>query len=103
MRLGIVLFVLPFLFVYQPALILDGALVDVVLSVGTAVVGLALVSCALEGYLYGVGRIGMLARVAVGVGALMIVVPVRTVELGGIAVMVVTVLILLAKRRRQLA
>ena len=45
----------------------------------------------------------MLARVAVGVGALMIVVPVRTVELGGIAVMVVTVLILLAKRRRQLA
>ncbi|MEC8669412.1 MAG: TRAP transporter fused permease subunit [Pseudomonadota bacterium] len=103
MRLGIVLFVLPFLFVYQPALILDGALVDVVLSVGTAVVGLALVSCALEGYLYGVGRIGMLARVAVGVGALMIVVPVRAVELGGIAVMVVTVLILLAQRRRQLA
>ncbi|MBR9823583.1 MAG: TRAP transporter fused permease subunit [Rhodobacteraceae bacterium] len=99
MRLGVVLFVLPFLFVYQPALILDGPLAEVVLSVGTAVVGLAVLSCALEGYLYGIGRIGVVARLATGAAALMIVVPHREIELTGLVLLALLVTILLGRRR----
>ena len=100
MRLGIVLFILPFLFVFQPALLLDGAVTEVVLCVATAVAGLTLLTCALEAYLYGFGRIGGLVRLLIGAGGLLIVVPDRSFELAGLCLVLVTGLILLLTRRR---
>lgn len=58
MRLGGILFILPFLFVLNPSLILQGELSKILLSIVTAVTAIWLLASAMEGYLY---RIGILA------------------------------------------
>lgn len=62
MRLGSVLFVLPFLFVLNPSLILQGPIVPILLSSLTALTAVWLLASALEGYMYAIGRIGWRER-----------------------------------------
>jgi TRAP transporter 4TM/12TM fusion protein len=57
-RLGAAMYFVPFFFVLNPALILQGPLSEIVVVVGTAIAGIALIACALEGYLLGIGAIG---------------------------------------------
>jgi TRAP transporter 4TM/12TM fusion protein len=56
-RLGSVMYFVPFFFVLNPALILRGTTQDIVIVVGTAVLGIVLIASALEGYLLGVGAL----------------------------------------------
>jgi TRAP-type uncharacterized transport system fused permease subunit len=56
MRLGAILFVLPFLFVLDPSLILQGETSAIMVSVSTAVLSIVVLSSASERYLYVVGR-----------------------------------------------
>ena len=51
-RLGAVAYVVPFLFVYSPTLLLMGDFVHVLLAVVTAVAGTALMAVGLSGYLF---------------------------------------------------
>lgn len=57
MRLGAILFILPFLFVFNPTLILHGEFFDIVHDVTTAIIAVWLIASALEGWLYWIGRI----------------------------------------------
>lgn len=50
-RLGVPAFILPYMFVYSPALIMEGPWYSVAMAVGTAVVGVAFLTGALSGYL----------------------------------------------------
>lgn len=87
MRLGAALFILPFVFVYEPALLLQGGdITATVLAIGTAVMALTALSCALEGYFYGVGHIRTVERLIVGTGSIGLMVPDRMFELAGLAV-----------------
>ena len=52
-RLGIVSFLVPVMFIWNPALILIGSLGDVVLTALTAIAGVMLLASALEGYFLG--------------------------------------------------
>jgi TRAP transporter 4TM/12TM fusion protein len=54
-RLGAVLFFIPFLFVVEPALLLRGPFIHVIYTVGTAFTGVFLLASSIEGYLIGVG------------------------------------------------
>jgi TRAP transporter 4TM/12TM fusion protein len=58
MRLGSTMYFVPFFFVLNPALILRGEPLDIVVVVATAVLGIALIASALEGYLVGFGPLG---------------------------------------------
>jgi TRAP-type uncharacterized transport system fused permease subunit len=58
MRLGSTMYFVPFFFVLNPALILRGEPLDIVAVVATAVLGIALIASALEGWLIGFGRLG---------------------------------------------
>jgi len=58
MRLGSIIYVIPFFFVLNPALILVGDWLDVVEVALSAAVGVALIAAALQGYLVGVGDLG---------------------------------------------
>lgn len=60
MRLGSIIYFVPFFFVLNPALIGRGAPMDVVITFGAAVIGVVLVAGALQGYLVGVGRLTFL-------------------------------------------
>jgi TRAP-type uncharacterized transport system fused permease subunit len=52
MRLGIVAYIVPFLFVFQPALIAKGSAAEIVTACLTASAGVILLSIACVGYLF---------------------------------------------------
>ena len=49
-RLGLISFLLPFAFVYEPALLLMGSWTDIVLHVGSCALGIFFWGIAIEGY-----------------------------------------------------
>jgi TRAP transporter 4TM/12TM fusion protein len=51
MRLGAVLFIVPFMFVYQPALLMLGAWPEIFLAAGTATLGVVCLAAGLQGWL----------------------------------------------------
>jgi TRAP-type uncharacterized transport system fused permease subunit len=55
MRLGSIIYFIPFFFVLEPALILDGAWPDILLATASAFLGIVLAAGALQGYLLVVG------------------------------------------------
>jgi TRAP transporter 4TM/12TM fusion protein len=62
MRMGLTNFILPFLFVLSPTLILRGDLASILHDVTTAIIAVWLMASAFEGWLYYVGRIGLVSR-----------------------------------------
>ena len=58
MRLGAIIYFVPFFFVFNPALLLQGSWGENLQAISTALVGVALVSAALQGYLIGLGDLG---------------------------------------------
>jgi len=85
MRLGMVNFVVPFLFVLNPTLILIGAPIDIAHDVTTAVIAVWLLAAAAEGWLYGVGAIGWPARAVLLAGAAGLLKPGLYSDLFGLA------------------
>ena len=92
MRFGAVKYALPFFFIYNPALVLQGAtplvLLEVVLA---AVIGLALVAYALQGYLPWIGTLnnnllGYATRLLLIGAGLLLALPERLTTLAGLGV-----------------
>ncbi|MEQ8692085.1 MAG: TRAP transporter large permease subunit, partial [Pseudomonadales bacterium] len=81
MRLGTVIYFVPFFFVLNPALIGRGPVEEVLLVAGSAVVGIVLIAAGLQGYLIGVGSISgakaksILAKVLLVLGGLTFAMP----------------------------
>lgn len=59
MRLGSVIYFIPFLFVLNPALIMQGEPLQIGLVFIQALIGIVLFASAMQGYLIGVGRLGV--------------------------------------------
>jgi TRAP transporter 4TM/12TM fusion protein len=75
MRLGLINFILPFIFVLNPALILRGTWDDIIVMVSTAMVAVWLMSAGFEGYLYRIGVIGWSVRIPVLIAAACLLYP----------------------------
>ena len=93
MRLGSVLFLLPFAFVLNPELILEGTLMECLLATLTATAGIILISFALEGWAYWVGRLDPIARTSLVVSATLLVVPGAAPDVYGAALAAATMVI----------
>jgi len=81
MALGTAIYVVPFCFVLNPALLLKGDAATVVASIAFAFAGVGLAAAALQGYVVRLGRIpptaaGWIARLFLFAGALFLAVPV---------------------------
>ena len=79
-RLGSAIYIVPFLFVLNPALILHGSTGDIATVVATALLGIVLIASALQGYLVGFGATrgnapGILGRVLLGLSGLAFALP----------------------------
>lgn len=103
LRVGALLLILPVLFVLQPALILKGPALLVLQSSVTAIAAVLLVAAAMEGYFYRVGRLAVWARVGVGIGGLMLLVPEASTDLIGVGIGGATLLAAWATRTRAVA
>lgn len=58
MRLGTIIYFIPFFFVFNPALLLQGEWSEIAIVLITALIGVWLLSAALQGYLIGIGTLG---------------------------------------------
>ncbi len=91
MRLGMPLFVLPFIFVYDPALIMEGTVLQIVERVSLTLIAIWAITSAFESWIYKVGLIGVPSRIAVALGGVLILVPDWPTSLigGGILIAVI--------------
>ncbi|MBS0246354.1 MAG: TRAP transporter fused permease subunit [Proteobacteria bacterium] len=70
-RLAVVAFIIPYVFIYNPGILLMGSLWDILLSIATAGVAVIALVCAQEGYLTRpLGPVGRLLLVALGTSLL---------------------------------
>lgn len=109
MRLGSVIYFIPFLFVLNPALIMQGEPLRIVLVFIQALVGIVLFASAMQGYLLWVGRLGHGAVKETAIRALVLIsgltlalpgggmVPLSQLELLGISLATLVPGVLMAK------
>lgn len=79
-RLGTAIYLVPFCFVLNPALLLKGDAATVALNICLAFAGIAAAAAALQGYVIGIGRIashagGLFARLVIVAGGLLLAAP----------------------------
>ncbi len=90
-RLALAGFIVPFMFVYNPALLLENVtFLTGIQVVVTACFGVVLIAAAVEGYLY--GRMNVVLRLIAGVGAFLLIDSGLVTDLAGIACLAVIVL-----------
>ncbi len=83
-RFGLAAYLIPFMFITSPAVILQGNAVDIIWAVSTAVLGMLCIVAAMEGRLFMKWTIP--ARILIGVSAVFLLVPERLSDYIGIAV-----------------
>jgi len=84
MRLGGILFVLPFMFVLNPSLILQGDTGPILLSSATAVIAMWTLASGTEGYLYRAGIIAWPVRILLITASFLLIVPGLRTDLIGL-------------------
>ena len=100
MRLAVVLYFIPWFFVFNPALILEGPVSETIYLFFLCALGIWVLASGLEGYLIRVGRLDMWARVPLVAGGFMIALPGWTTTLGGAALSILIIAIVLTTKRR---
>jgi TRAP-type uncharacterized transport system fused permease subunit len=103
MRLGFLVYFLPFCFIYAPALVLQSSLTELLLPLCTIILGIYLMTGSFEGYLTGLGAVKSLwYRVIIFVAGLFLAFPSWRTDIVGLAVIlliiVVRIIMLCAKR-----
>lgn len=84
-RLGIVTFIVPFIFVYEPAIIGRGEISDIIFVTISALVGVFFLASALEGYVMGAGIIeSKLIRSILVVVSVLLIIPNLTITIIGL-------------------
>lgn len=86
MRIGLPIFILPFAFVYHPALLLMGTWPEIISAVLTSVLGVIAFSAGAGGYL--VRPVGTVGRVVLMLAGLALIAPGTAVVLAGFAVFI---------------
>ncbi|MBW1788494.1 MAG: TRAP transporter fused permease subunit, partial [Deltaproteobacteria bacterium] len=92
-KLGFVSLLVPFFFVYDPALVAHGTLSQISLSMGTGIVGILLLSSGFEGYGFFVKKITLVVRLLFMAAGLLMFYPMITTDLIGLGVMALGVVL----------
>ena len=83
-RLSVAAYIVPFIFVYHPALLLQGNVIEVLGAVVTAFIGIALVAVAVEGYLF--RPLDWVKRILICGGGILSLIPGWKTDLLGLAI-----------------
>ena len=84
MRLGVILFIIPFFFIFDPSFVLSGSMIGILKAATTGTVGVILIASGLEGYLVFAGRLGLFKRILSIISGLLIFTPIGLLQLIGI-------------------
>jgi TRAP transporter 4TM/12TM fusion protein len=100
-KIGAAGFLVPFMFVYEPALLLIGEWPTVLHASLTATAGCLMLAAGLHGYL--VGRASLWQRAALCAAAITLIKPGLVTDIAGAALGIAVILVQLAERRRMAA
>lgn len=103
MRLGGAIYIVPFLFIYQPALVLQAGVADIIFAVVLAILGIILIASSLQGYLVGIGRMAFvggrvgtyLSRLALFISGILLATPPWQTSVIGAAIALAVILLML--------
>jgi TRAP-type uncharacterized transport system fused permease subunit len=101
MRVGAAGFLVPFAFVYQPAILLIGSWSDVVVSTVSATLGVFMLAAGLHGYL--VRRLGMVERVWCVIASLLLIDPNIVTDIIGYGMIAAALAYQYATRTKEVA
>jgi len=102
MSLAYVIYFIPFFFVYNPALILHGSsALGTVEAVASAFMGVLLIGSSLEGYLIGIGRLGVIKRIIFFACGFMLFIPEPLTDLVGFLIAIIVYLGIVWYRKHQ--
>ncbi|MBI5966871.1 MAG: TRAP transporter fused permease subunit [Deltaproteobacteria bacterium] len=99
-RLGGVIYILPFIFVFNPALILQAGIGEILQTVSSATLGVILIASSFEGYLLGIGRLNWGFRIAFLIAGIALAIPEWKTDLLGLAIALATFLLARLGRRK---
>lgn len=85
MRLGIVAYIIPFMWVYKPVLLLQGPVAEITAAVATSAVGVIALSGAIEGFM--LTRVNWIQRILLGIGAILLIMPESRSDMAGIGLL----------------
>ncbi len=88
MRLGSAKYIVPFMFVLDPTMILIGPIEEIILTVITAILGAVVLAGAIEGYLYIVGVLSPVYRILFFASGFLLMYPKRLTEAVGLAILI---------------
>jgi TRAP-type uncharacterized transport system fused permease subunit len=97
-RLGIVTFVVPFIFVFEPALLLIGPATEIVIAAITASIGVSLLAVAVEGYV--LRGLTWLERIPLAAASILLMIPGWRTDLAGV-ILALPILFLHVKKAKQ--
>jgi len=100
MRLGIVLYFIPFFFVFNPSLILQGTIVEAFYLFAFCLVGITFIAAGLEGYLVNIGIIPLWARPVTILAGFLIAFPEWKTTIIGAVLAGAMIVVLLIKGKR---
>jgi TRAP transporter 4TM/12TM fusion protein len=102
MRLGVVIYFIPFFFIFNPSLILEGHILETVYLFALCLFGIALIAAGLEGYLLKVGKIGLPVRPLFVIAGFLISFPEwKTTAVGAVAFLIAMAITLIRKKHEQ--
>ncbi len=84
MKLAIVAYLVPFIFAYKPALLLQGSIVELIEAIFFAIIGVYVLARGLEGYLF--RPLGVVNRIVLIIGGIITMVPGYAFDLIGVLI-----------------
>jgi len=100
MRLGVVIYFIPFFFVFNPSLILEGSLLETLYLFALCLVGVVLIAGGLEGYLLKIGKVKTWTRPLLVIAGLLIGFPEWVTSIAGFGLTLIIVVVMLLEKRR---
>jgi len=91
-------YIMPFFFIYHPAMILHGETAEVVVSVILSIFGVAAFACMIEGYC--LARLNIAQRLIMGICGIAMIFPQMVISLGGLVTGIVVLLWQIISMRR---
>jgi len=102
MRLGVVIYIIPLFFLFQPALVLQGDLAPLVYVLPSIIIGIMLIAGGFEGYLLGFGKVRGLLRLPLAAAGFLFSFPGPMMTLaGGVASAIMVALVWFDNRNRR--
>jgi TRAP transporter 4TM/12TM fusion protein len=74
-RLGLPAFILPFMFVYGPSLLMVGSFTEIMVSLSTSIVGISTLAMSLQGYAYLIGPLNAFYRLMLFISSICLIKP----------------------------